>query len=74
AIATSSAVYGLCSSLVPRVTEQVSLILPALATDMGILIVPPMPTRSFRAELLVAILTAHPALASSLILFSSSSP
>ncbi|KAM5519387.1 hypothetical protein FOXYSP1_10172 [Fusarium oxysporum f. sp. phaseoli] len=41
---------------------------------MGILIATPMPTRSFRAELLVAILTAHPALASSLILFFSSSP
>ncbi|KAM5528925.1 hypothetical protein FOXYSP1_16769 [Fusarium oxysporum f. sp. phaseoli] len=39
---------------------------------MGTLITPPMPTRPFRAELLVAILTAHPALTSSLILPSSS--
>jgi hypothetical protein len=35
---------------------------------------PSMPTRSFLAELLIAILTPYPALASSLILFSSSSP
>ncbi|KAJ0133424.1 hypothetical protein HZ326_23509 [Fusarium oxysporum f. sp. albedinis] len=56
---TASMFSGLCSSLVPRVTEKVSLILPALATDIGILIVPPMPTRSFLAELLVATLTAR---------------
>jgi hypothetical protein len=67
-------VYGLYSSFMPKVIEKVSLILPALAMDMGILIVPPMPTRSFFMELLVAILTAYPTLASSLPLFSSFSP
>ena len=70
-MAASSAVYGLCSSVVPSVTEKVLMILLALAKDIGIRMVPPMPTRSFLAELLVAILTAYPALANSLILLSS---
>ncbi|KAJ0138920.1 C2H2-type zinc-finger transcription factor [Fusarium oxysporum f. sp. albedinis] len=60
AMAANSAVLGLCSSLIPRVTEKVSIILPALATNIEILIVP-IPTRSFRAELLIAILAVHPA-------------
>jgi hypothetical protein len=35
-MAASLAVYGLCSSVVPSVTEKVLMILPALAMDMGI--------------------------------------
>jgi hypothetical protein len=71
-MAISLAVYGLYSSVIPSVTEKVSMILPALAKDIGIRMVPPMPIRPFLAKLLIAILIAYPALANSLILLSSS--
>ena len=57
AIAASSPEYGFCSDLTPRVEERVTSLEPC--TDADNRMAPPIPTTSFRAELLVAMRTTQ---------------
>ena len=61
AIAANSPEYGFCSSLMPSVEEKDKVsFLGSLGADLCISIAPPIPTTSFRAELLTAMRTAQP--------------
>ena len=56
-IAASSPEYGFCCALIPRVDENVSSF--ELRRNVASWMVPPIPTRPFRAKLLTAMYTAQ---------------
>src|SRR5438477_417362 len=58
AIAASSATYGFCSVLGPRVEERLSTV-GSSPTCLRVLIAAPSPTTPFRAELLTATYAAR---------------